>query len=123
MASSSVSQESLEIDDHESVFMKNRTKINRIRGLAYCSGDCGDGQPDSLRFTKMESVVESDSFGSSADIDSSSRTSTASVKDKQRNRPSYIYMGILPKDKRKLREKRRSTGVINISAEVRMLFE
>ena len=46
------------------------------------------------------------------DHESPTRSAAARLKDKQRGRPNHMK-GKLPKDKRKLREKRRSTGVVH----------
>lgn len=49
----------------------------------------------------------------SADHDSPTRTATSRARDK-RARPNHLHKGKPAKDKRKLREKRRSTGAVHL---------
>ena len=58
--------------------------------------------------------------GAGADHESPTRSAASRLKEKARSRANHLHKGKLPKDKRKLREKRRSTGVVHLpSTEVR----
>lgn len=48
--------------------------------------------------------------------DSPTRTSAIQRAKDKRSRPNHLQKGKLPKDKRKLREKRRSTGVVHLAS-------
>ena len=144
MASSSVSQESLDMDDFDTSARRNRIRVHRghsgrgvvpFRGLPDRSGTggvpgeheegavSGSGVGRDLNGEAGDGVGGVGSLGSSglglsshghhaADHESPTRSAAARLKDKQRGRPNHMK-GKLPKDKRKLREKRRSTGVVH----------
>lgn len=140
MASSSVSQESLDMDDMDTTARRNRIRIHRghsgrgsmpHRGPAD-RGDAGDQDRDDKgdhsadvgdggSTTTLGLVTQSHSH-LPGDHESPTRGAAARLKDK-RSRPNHMK-GKLPKDKRKLREKRRSTGVVHCipSTEVRLPF-
>ncbi|GFO43031.1 prkc apoptosis wt1 regulator protein [Plakobranchus ocellatus] len=140
MASSSVSQESLDMDDFDTSARRNRIRVHRGhsgRGVAPfrslpdrgniggtmgehedgvgagagrdLNGEAGDGGVGSL---PGASLGLSSHTHHTADHESPTRSAAARLKDKQRGRPNHMK-GKLPKDKRKLREKRRSTGVVH----------
>ncbi|XP_055888914.1 probable inactive serine/threonine-protein kinase bub1 isoform X1 [Biomphalaria glabrata] len=119
MASSSVSQESLDMEDLD-ISRRNRTRVHRVhsgRGvLPYrAPPDCIDGELD--KDGDHQNGESNDTLGFSsqghlpADHESPTRGAAARLKEK-RNVRSHMK-GKLPKDKRKLREKRRSTGVVH----------
>ncbi|CAG5126452.1 unnamed protein product, partial [Candidula unifasciata] len=129
MASSSVSQESLDMDDMDTTARRNRIRIHRGhsgRGSMPHRGptDRGDGGEldrddrgdygpdvgDGSSTTGVGLVTQSHSH-LPGDHESPTRGAAARLKDK-RSRPNHMK-GKLPKDKRKLREKRRSTGVVH----------
>ena len=55
-----------------------------------------------------------------ADHDSPTRASSSRGKEK-RGRPLHLYKGKTAKDKRRLREKRRSTGVLHFPASTEVI--
>lgn len=141
MASSSVSQESLDMDEFENTARRNRIRVHRGHGgrgsLPYRTladkGDPGDNDKDGREHhTHGENGdhphssntlgISSHSHLPGGDHESPTRSAAARLKDK-RSRPNHMK-GKLPKDKRKLREKRRSTGVVHCmpSTEVRDYF-
>lgn len=126
MASSSVSQESLDMDDFENTARRNRIRVHRGHGargsLPYRAlpdrGDNLDPDRDGRGDHHNGEVGEGgSSLGLSShshlpgDHESPTRGAAARLKDK-RSRANHMK-GKLPKDKRKLREKRRSTGVVH----------
>ncbi|KAK3608923.1 hypothetical protein CHS0354_002562 [Potamilus streckersoni] len=120
MASSSVSQESL---DHED-FEPNRRVVRprRSRGPMYRSGDrdgWGDaaGERDGSREQNGDYGIEEGQggYGAIPEHDSPTRVSAVS-RAKDKRRPNHLHKGKPPKDKRKLREKRRSTGVVHLAS-------
>jgi hypothetical protein len=117
MASSSVSQESLDRDDYD--FIGSRRggggcRVRAMRGRGWSgprndsmeSGDM-EGQ-DILPPSGLADV------GELGEHDSPTRTPSR-LKDK-RGRPIHLHKGKTAKDKRKLREKRRSTGVVHLAS-------
>ncbi|XP_005090049.2 myosin-G heavy chain [Aplysia californica] len=128
MASSSVSQESLDMDDFDNTARRNRIRVHRGhsgrgslpyrtlpdrgdgvdqdregRGGDHHNGDVGDGGGGGLGLSSHSHLP--------GDHESPTRGAAARLKDK-RSRANHMK-GKLPKDKRKLREKRRSTGVVH----------
>lgn len=144
MASSSVSQESLDMDDFDTTARRNRIRVHRghsgrgavpFRSLpdrgatggipgeheeGASSGSCvgrdlnGEGGDGSVGVGSLgaSGLGLSGHGHHTADHESPTRSAAARLKDKQRGRPNHMK-GKLPKDKRKLREKRRSTGVVH----------
>ncbi|CAL1534868.1 unnamed protein product [Lymnaea stagnalis] len=126
MASSSVSQESLDMDDLDNMARRNRIRVHRVhsgrgalphRGLPdNVDGGDQDREGKGGDHHNGESIP-TDGLGLSShshlpgDHESPTRGAAARLKDK-RTRPNHMK-GKLPKDKRKLREKRRSTGVVH----------
>lgn len=126
MASSSVSQESLDInDDYELNARRTRIRTQRARGALHKAGDhesetSGDREGWDLNGEENSSAGTSGppglvTGGDSILHDSPSRSS-AIQRAKDKRRPNHLKKGTLPKDKRKLREKRRSTGVVNLAS-------
>lgn len=112
MASSSVSQESLDIEDYEAISSR-QSRVRRARAMM--------PKPIEDRETPRNGDGDSD-----CDVipehESPSRSTTAASRARDKRRPNHLHKGKLPKDKRKLREKRRSTGVVNLqSTEVHVL--
>ncbi|XP_062611157.1 PRKC apoptosis WT1 regulator protein-like isoform X1 [Saccostrea cucullata] len=102
MASSSVSQESLDIEDYE--ISSRQSRVRRARALMPKIGDGYD----------RESPRNGDGGGDVIPEHESPSRSTAASRARDKRRPNHLHKGKLPKDKRKLREKRRSTGVVNL---------
>ena len=135
MASSSVSQESLDRDDYE--YNARRSRIRPVRTRAsmpavhskidsYDVTLQGDRDPinGDHHHTSHTETGDSHITGGLNPVvgehDSPTRGASR-VKDK-RVRPSHLHKSKPAKDKRKLREKRRSTGVVHmLSPEVRMV--
>lgn len=105
MASSSVSQESLDTVDFDLSARKSKIRSLRAKGA--------------LNRSEREEPSERDQNGDdgcNVDHDSPSRGGMGRAKDK-RTRPSHLHKGKMGlKDKRKLREKRRSTGVVHLQS-------
>ncbi|XP_071115138.1 PRKC apoptosis WT1 regulator protein-like isoform X1 [Haliotis cracherodii] len=112
MASSSVSQESLDMEDFETTRQRNRIRTHRGRGMFYRGDRDGGDHVDREGRDQNGEGGEGHPTSFSQDHDSPTRTVGRS-KDK-RSRPNHLHKGKLPKDKRKLREKRRSTGVVHL---------
>lgn len=106
MASSSVSQESLDIEDYEAISSR-QSRVRRARAMM--------PKPIEDRETPRNGDGDSD-----CDVipehESPSRSTTAASRARDKRRPNHLHKGKLPKDKRKLREKRRSTGVVNLQS-------
>lgn len=119
MASSSVSQESLDIEDFELNARKSRVRAMRAqRVLNPRSGERdleGSGDGKDMNGDEGTGLSPPEPLGIH---DSPTRASAVQrAKDKRARQK-----GKLPKDKRKLREKRRSTGVVHLaSTEVNFL--
>ncbi|XP_052810368.1 PRKC apoptosis WT1 regulator protein-like isoform X3 [Mya arenaria] len=120
MASSSVSQESLDItEDYEITARRSRIRTLRAKGAFHKPGD---HEPDSFGDRDGWDVNGGDgstlqpgtSAGEGIIHDSPSRSAAQRMKDKRR--PSHLQKGKPLKDKRKLREKRRSTGVVHLAS-------
>lgn len=133
MASSSVSQESLDInEDFELTARRSRIRSQRARGAFYKPGDHesetsgGDREGWDLNGEESSPVAPiqtSHLTGEGILHDSPSRSSAIQRAKDKRSRPNHLPKGKLPKDKRKLREKRRSTGVVHLaSTEVKWLI-
>lgn len=130
MASSSVSQESLDMDDLDTTARRNRIRVHRghsgrgsmpHRGPTD-RGDAGEVDKDGKGDHHNGDTADGGGAGGTGggmqshshlpgDHESPTRGAAARLKDK-RSRPNHMK-GKLPKDKRKLREKRRSTGVVH----------
>ena len=146
MASSSVSQESLDREDIDTMSTRRcKMRTSRTRCAAYTKEREGISEhlPDGLRdqngehhhtssgnpgddlegVSRMSGTTMTSTGGGSAGVDHESPTrATSRTKDK-RTRPNHLHKGKPPKDKRKLREKRRSTGVVHLpSTEVSRYF-
>lgn len=107
MASSSVSQESLDTVDFEQSARKSKIRSLRAKGVLPRSNE---------RDVEPVDRDQNGDDGFSGDHESPSRGGVARMKDK-RNRPSHLHKGKMGlKDKRKLREKRRSTGVVHLQS-------
>ena len=125
MASSSVSQESLDInEDYELKARRRQIRTQRARGAPFHKpGDhesetSGDREGWDLNGDETSPVVPGQTAhltGDSIVHESPSRTAMQRAKDK-RTRPNHLQKGKLMKDKRKLREKRRSTGVVHLAS-------
>lgn len=124
--SSSMSQESLDHEEGDDGFT-NRAKsrnirLLRARGALRTDRDNGDSYDTRDSTVQNGDTGEGEGCGGGssviADHDSAASRSLASrdrPKDK-RTRPNHLQRGKLPKDKRKLREKRRSTGVVHLQS-------
>uniref|UniRef100_A0A0L8IEU3 Uncharacterized protein n=1 Tax=Octopus bimaculoides TaxID=37653 RepID=A0A0L8IEU3_OCTBM len=138
MASSSVSQESLDREDIDISNRRYKVRMSRPR-VAANKGDkegIGDHSVDTLRdqngdrtdhysgtvgddLEGVNRVMGSPATSSTTttiggvDHESPTRAASSRAKDK-RTRPNHLHKGKPPKDKRKLREKRRSTGVVHL---------
>ena len=112
MASSSVSQESLDREDYEiQNARRSRVRVLRTRGHVK-PGDDGAGDGDSPVGGEADGPTGYNPAAATADHESPTRN-PKHIKDK-RTRPSHLHKGKTAKDKRKLREKRRSTGVVHL---------
>lgn len=132
MASSSVSQEDFDAE-YELSTRRTRVRIPRNRGTVSAASrqvdmSSGDYEPDGLGGAGGEGSASGPSGvnrsvtgtegatlglgGSTMDHDTSPKPSSR-IKDK-RTRPNHINKGKQQRDRRKLREKRRSTGVVHI---------
>ncbi|XP_076467211.1 uncharacterized protein LOC143298280 isoform X2 [Babylonia areolata] len=116
MASSSVSQESLDMDDFDTAARRNRIRTHRGRAMPHRSGEReGTGDVHDGRERDHQNGDTGDSALGIGDHESPTRSAAARIKDKQRSRANHTHKGKPgPKDKRKLREKRRSTGVVHL---------
>ncbi|KAL8621934.1 hypothetical protein ACOMHN_046138 [Nucella lapillus] len=114
MASSSVSQESLDMDDFDTAARRNRIRTHRGRAMPHRSGEReGAGDVHDGRERDHQNGDTGDT--ALGDHESPTRSAAARIKDKQRSRANHTHKGKPgPKDKRKLREKRRSTGVVHL---------
>jgi len=112
MASSSVSQESLDTEDFEIAARKSRIRNLRARGALPRSTE-REREEDNWHEQNDDDDNKTTGWitGAIPEHESPSRTTPASRAKDKRSRPNHLHKGKLPKDKRKLREKRRSTGV------------
>ena len=116
MASSSVSQESLDRDDYEYCARRSRARVLRTRAPPLHKS-CESYEPaDSLNRDQNgdHHDYEGAAVGHGLDRDHESPTRTSSRLKDKRGRPNHLHKGKTAKDKRKLREKRRSTGVVHL---------
>lgn len=124
MASSSVSQESLDRDDYEYTARKNRARVFRVRGPAPYRAEPQESDDVDVKEHNGNGCEELDvphSLHTGVEHESPTRLATRG-KDK-RARPNHLHKGKTVKDKRKLREKRRSTGVVHLpSTEVTAIY-
>ncbi|XP_064627599.1 PRKC apoptosis WT1 regulator protein-like isoform X2 [Lineus longissimus] len=112
MASSSVSQESLDREEYEPNTRRSRFRILRGRSSTHRSGGESLEMPD--KDQNGEGAELEPLAGDRSPHESPTRTSSR-FKDKTRGRPNHLHSkGKTAKDKRKLREKRRSTGVVHL---------
>ena len=122
MASSSVSQESLDItDDYEINSRRSRIRTMRARGALPRAGDrdsetSGDRDGWDMNGDDNPPSHQALTCMTTEQHDSPSRTSAVQRAKDKRSRPNHLQKGKLPKDKRKLREKRRSTGVVHLAS-------
>lgn len=108
MESSSVSQESLDTVDFEQSARKSKIRSLRAKGALPRSNE---------RDVETADRDQNGDDGFSGEHDSPSRGGVGRIKDPKRNRPSHLHKGKMGlKDKRKLREKRRSTGVVHLQS-------
>ncbi|XP_013417058.1 PRKC apoptosis WT1 regulator protein isoform X2 [Lingula anatina] len=121
MASSSLSQESLDRDDYEINCRRSKLKPTRGRSGGYKAGpESADNTGDGLDKNGDGHcpVLPDRSPNRGGDHESPSRLGTPSrSKDSSKRRPNHLHKGKTAKDKRKLREKRRSTGVVHLPSE------
>ena len=135
MASSSVSQESLDREDYDFIVRQQRGSVSRLRAVRGRVWGAGTGaRNDSMESGDMDSpdigptshcatstISEVGGPEQGGEHDSPTRMASR-LKDK-RGRPIHLHKGKTAKDKRKLREKRRSTGVVHLaSTEVRRIL-
>ncbi|XP_033739692.1 PRKC apoptosis WT1 regulator protein-like [Pecten maximus] len=112
MASSSVSQESLDTDDFATSARKSKIRTLRARGLNPLPRSTDrEREEDPCDRDRFDEDTDTPGWGVIPEHESPSRCSAASRTKDKRTRPNHLHKGKLPKDKRKLREKRRSTGV------------
>ena len=120
MASSSVSQESLDYEDLEVSARRSRIRTLRSRTVSAhknesieTTGDDKDQDGDTFDMMDRDPPFQPlQNLG----IDHESPTRMASRLKDKRGRPNHLHKGKAVKDKRKLREKRRSTGVVHLPA-------
>ncbi len=118
MASSSVSQESLDREDYE--FSARKSRVRALRTRAPVSPH--PKPPDPMGLDTAENgddivgIPGVHNAGVHTGVDHDSPTRMASRLKEKRGRPNHLHhnKGKTAKDKRKLREKRRSTGVIHM---------
>ena len=112
MASSSVSQESLDIEDYELNARKSRNRALRAQRVL----NPRSGEREQEGACDVKDVNGDEGSGVSQEPvglhDSPTRSSAVQRAKEKRARQK----GKLPKDKRKLREKRRSTGVVHLAS-------
>ena len=109
MASSSVSQESLDTVDYaEQSARKSKIRSLRAKGVLPRSNE--------RELEPADKDLNGDDGFNGEPHESPSRGVVGRMKDK-RTRPSHLHKGKMAlKDKRKLREKRRSTGVVHLQS-------
>ncbi|XP_064102185.1 PRKC apoptosis WT1 regulator protein-like isoform X1 [Macrobrachium nipponense] len=127
MASSSVSQEDVEVD-FETSSRRSRIRTARARNINPTSRP---GDPSQMPMLHLTVPGEADEecegsdrdggggggggglFPGAPDHDASPKPATR-LKEKRMNRPNHTNKGKQQRDRRKLREKRRSTGVVHL---------
>ncbi|ESO84813.1 hypothetical protein LOTGIDRAFT_168300 [Lottia gigantea] len=127
MASSSVSQESLDMEDFENQAKRNRIRTHRGRGMIHRSAEREGSDQCEREAREQNGDHEKENNCASLSLvqtehDSPTRGAANRMKDK-RTRPNHLHKGKLPKDKRKLREKRRSTGVVHLPSTETVLVD
>ena len=119
MASSSVSQESLDItEDYEINARRSRIRALRAKGAFHKTGD---HESETSNDREGWDVNGGDTPVQAGGTDSLAHDSPSrsAMQRKDKRRPNHLQKGKPLKDKRKLREKRRSTGVVHlVSTEV-----
>ena len=120
MASSSLSQESLDKEELEYNARRSRIRAIRTRGVPHRpsgSGVAGEYM-DNQGTDQVDSAYSGNMLGTpqvqGQDHESPTRSSAAARLKEKRGRPNHLHKGKTAKDKRKLREKRRSTGVVHL---------
>ncbi|XP_042212915.1 PRKC apoptosis WT1 regulator protein-like isoform X2 [Homarus americanus] len=110
MASSSVSQEDVDID-FETSSRRSRIRTARARNINPTSrpGEADEECEESER----DAGTGGGLFPGAPDHDASPKPATR-LKEKRVNRPNHTNKGKQQRDRRKLREKRRSTGVVHL---------
>lgn len=122
MASSSVSQESLDYDDFDIAARRSRIRALRARTTSQHKNE----STESAELGPMDGYEGESTLGIAPlpNMDHESPTRLASRLKDKRGRPNHFNKGKTAKDKRKLREKRRSTGVVHLpSTEVSVRIE
>ncbi|XP_076057833.1 uncharacterized protein LOC143035124 [Oratosquilla oratoria] len=117
MASSSVSQDDVEVD-FEISSRRSRIRTARARNINPSSrgGEAADEECDGSDRETCGGAVGGTSVGlypGAPDHDASPKPATR-LKEKRLNRPNHTNKGKQQRDRRKLREKRRSTGVVHL---------
>ncbi|XP_042856339.1 PRKC apoptosis WT1 regulator protein-like isoform X2 [Penaeus japonicus] len=110
MASSSVSQEDVEVD-FETSSRRSRIRTARARNINPTSrpGEADEEGEGSDRDVGTGGGL----YPGAPDHDASPKPATR-LKEKRMNRPNHTNKGKQQRDRRKLREKRRSTGVVHL---------
>ncbi|XP_027206915.1 PRKC apoptosis WT1 regulator protein-like isoform X1 [Penaeus vannamei] len=112
MASSSVSQEDVEVD-FETSSRRSRIRTARARNINPTSRP-GTGEADEEGEGSDRDVGTGGGlYPGAPDHDASPKPATR-LKEKRMNRPNHTNKGKQQRDRRKLREKRRSTGVVHL---------
>ena len=107
------------MEDFDTMARRNRIRTHRGRAMPHRSGEREGGGDFHDRDGRGGDHTNGDAGDSAlhttaGDHESPTRSAAARIKDKQRIRANHQHKGKLPKDKRKLREKRRSTGVVHL---------
>ncbi len=130
MASSSVSQESLDHDDYELSARRSRVRTIRGRSMPHKAESVETTDDKDLdNDMDFDFKENADGLGHCLTVgpcghghgESESPTRLAGRIKEKRGRPNHlhshhVYRGKAAKDKRKLREKRRSTGVVHLAS-------
>ena len=124
MASSSLSQESLDKEELEYNARRSRIRAIRTRGVAHAHKPSAEYM-DNQTTDQVDASQSGNMLGApqiqGQEHESPTRSSAAARLKEKRTRPNHLHKGKTAKDKRKLREKRRSTGVVHLpSTEVRL---
>lgn len=111
MASSSVSQEDVEVD-FETSSRRSRIRTARARNI---NPPSRPGEDEEYEGSDRDVGVGGGGglFPGAPDHDASPKPATR-LKEKRMNRPNHTNKGKQQRDRRKLREKRRSTGVVHL---------
>ncbi|KAK7018681.1 hypothetical protein SK128_022624 [Halocaridina rubra] len=111
MASSSVSQEDVEVD-FEASSRRSRIRTARARNINPTSRP-GEADEECEGSDREVGTGGGGLFPGAPDHDASPKPATR-LKEKRMNRPNHTNKGKQQRDRRKLREKRRSTGVVHL---------